>query len=69
MTGSEVREGLFGCNYLQGLLVAYELTDPDNWDTAEAWTKRVIKGDFLLFGSYSKGSQTPGKHRLFYPSK
>ena len=54
----------------KGQFVAYQLTDPDNWDTVNGWTKRVIRGDFLLHDAhYSKGDMTPGKHRLFYPSK
>lgn len=66
----EIVASYFDVGQKKGFLVAYEQKDSDNWDSADGWTKRVIRGDFLLHNpSYSKGDMTPGKHRLFYPSK
>ena len=53
-----------------GQLAAYQLTDAANWDSADGWTKRVIQGDFRIHEPHSSSLDlTPGKHRLFYPSK
>ena len=53
-------------------MVAYQLTDPDNWDSVDGWTKRELNqqnGDFLPWTLDFEGDVSPGKHRLFYPSR
>ena len=52
----------------EGFLVAYEQIDYD-WREPTMWERHVIADKFVTNYFIFGNTMSPGKHRLFYPSK